>query len=159
LVEEAGRKGRRTGGEVEGAEEAAALDAIIEDMLEGMKRADTRRENGTRTDNDAFETEGAAPPPFAGTSTAHAARRTSTPWTCDICTLQNPAAYLVCDACGVERVEDPAAASPPPPPARPVAPSLARPDRPLGWACRACGTHVAAEWWTCTTCGLMKLAG
>ena len=30
--------------------------------------------------------------------------------------------------------------------------------RPLGWVCRGCGAFMETEWWTCSSCGVMKEA-
>ena len=100
-------------------------------------------------------------------------------WTCEICTLVNPANYLCCDACTTER---------PSPPASPVTkapnvgstqarPSSIRdsnskkavkslmsldattsqlPKKPIGWSCHTCGNFMESEWWTCARCGSMK---
>ena len=105
-------------------------------------------------------------------------------WTCEICTLNNPYTYLVCDACGMEK---PAPASPPPARPKPrtnpasrsepsnspssrqknvsrsAIRSLAALDKsssaqskPLGWVCHTCGNFMESEWWTCSSCGSMK---
>ncbi|KAK2733929.1 hypothetical protein FQN57_001912 [Myotisia sp. PD_48] len=31
--------------------------------------------------------------------------------------------------------------------------------QPLGWVCHRCGTFMESQWWTCSACGVMKLAG
>lgn len=103
----------------------------------------------------------------------------SDPWTCEICTLVNPANYLCCDACSTERL------SPQPSPVSKVQkvgstqakPSSIRdsnskkavkslmsldattsqlPKKSLGWSCHTCGNFMESEWWTCARCGSMK---
>lgn len=101
-------------------------------------------------------------------------------WECSICTLVNPATYLVCDACGTER---------PSPPPSPI-PAFSTPstgshraslrdsnekkavrslinldrtrrweeDRPIGWKCHVCGNFMEDQWWTCARCHSMKLS-
>lgn len=100
-------------------------------------------------------------------------------WTCEICTLVNPANYLCCDACTTERP------SPPPSPvtkAQKIGSTQARPSsirdsnskkavkslmsldattsqlpkKPIGWSCHTCGNFMESEWWTCARCGSMK---
>jgi DNA-dependent metalloprotease WSS1 len=101
-------------------------------------------------------------------------------WTCSICTLKNPLDFLCCDACGVERPYGTVTLS-----AKDhsrqalqqsgkggqeaskkterVASSLkyqqladAIKSKPLGWNCQRCGAFMENEWWTCSSCGLMK---
>ncbi|KAI5462138.1 WLM domain-containing protein [Mariannaea sp. PMI_226] len=106
-------------------------------------------------------------------------------WSCKICTLQNPATFLCCDACGSERTAGPSRKSEPrrsrsprsrsqpttidlteSPPAKNR--SRAEPQRaealeeakaiqrPQTWLCRYCGTKMDRQWWTCSMCGEMK---
>lgn len=100
-------------------------------------------------------------------------------WTCEICTLVNPANYLCCDACSTERPSLPPAPAPNP---RTAASTQARPsslrdsnskkavkslmsldatmsrlpEKPIGWSCHNCGNFMESEWWTCARCGSMK---
>ena len=101
-------------------------------------------------------------------------------WECSICTLVNPATYLVCDACQTER---------PSPPASPI-PAFTTPttnsqrasirdgnekkavrslmnldktterkeQKPIGWTCHMCGNFMEEQWWTCARCHAMKLS-
>ena len=100
-------------------------------------------------------------------------------WTCDICTLVNPANYLCCDACSTERPTPPPSNLPHPQTvgstqAKPTsirdsnskkaikslmsldATTSQLPAKPLGWSCHACGNFMESEWWTCARCGSMK---
>ena len=100
-------------------------------------------------------------------------------WTCEICTLVNPANYLCCDACSTERPTPPPSPLPHPKPvgstqAKPTsirdsnskkaikslmsldATTSQLPPKPLGWSCHACGNFMESEWWTCARCGSMK---
>ncbi|KAL6715940.1 hypothetical protein ACLMJK_006902 [Lecanora helva] len=103
-------------------------------------------------------------------------------WTCGICTLINPATFLVCDACGTDQPSPPVSPSRKTPSitsstqARPssIKDSNAKkavrslmsldatvsqmPKKPLAWSCHKCGTYTEAEWWTCAQCGTMKLS-
>ncbi|KAJ7157090.1 WLM domain-containing protein [Mycena filopes] len=64
------------------------------------------------------------------------AKKSRTDWTCRTCTLINPAMALQCDACLTQRP----------------------PDDSIGWACLSCGeTGMPHDFWTCRTCGTMKL--
>lgn len=103
----------------------------------------------------------------------------SSNWTCEICTLQNPANYLCCGACECERPEPTSMQTKPAPPApsassSSLASKLAqksavkqiielekkrRPSRQqeaIGWLCNICGTFMENHWWTCAACGKMK---
>ncbi|KAL6413710.1 WSS1 Protein involved in sister chromatid separation and segregation [Ilyonectria robusta] len=99
-------------------------------------------------------------------------------WACETCTLQNPANFLCCDACGTERSAQasrklgarPSKPSEPPrqqatidltqsPPRkqrRVDSPRTEAPKPPQTWQCSFCGTEMARQWWTCSTCGKMK---
>lgn len=99
-------------------------------------------------------------------------------WACETCTLQNPANFLCCDACGTERSAQasrklgvrPSKPSEPPrqqatidltqsPPRkqrRVEPPRTEAPKPPQTWQCSFCGTEMARQWWTCSTCGKMK---
>ena len=109
-------------------------------------------------------------------------------WDCDICTMNNPPTYLCCDGCGTERPEPVkqmdicTSASQPlslkeKPSSRPKAKdtiqrksslqniakfaqaaSAAEQKKPLGWCCYSCGTFMENQWWTCSSCGAMKLS-
>ncbi|KAL9099588.1 MAG: hypothetical protein Q9163_004932 [Psora crenata] len=102
---------------------------------------------------------------------------TPTSWTCNICTLVNPATYLYCDACGIERPSPPSTPAPSQPlPDRSKPSSIhdsnavkavrtlkelderekKKPQKPLGWLCHRCGQFMEQEWWTCANCGEMK---
>ena len=100
-------------------------------------------------------------------------------WTCEICTLVNPANYLCCDACTTERPTPPPSPVPKP---QTVGSTQARPSsirdsnaqkavkslmsldatmsqlprKPIGWSCHSCGNFMESEWWTCARCGSMK---
>jgi hypothetical protein len=107
-------------------------------------------------------------------------------WTCEICTLHNPATYLCCDACGTERssapfsevVEEqqrlPSGSKRPPPRSSIAEDSKLRSRRskqalrkyaewseveskkPLGWLCERCGNFTESEFWSCSACGTIK---
>ncbi|KAF6230121.1 hypothetical protein HO133_004460 [Letharia lupina] len=119
------------------------------------------------------------PPPHTQPPSTKPQTPFSDPWTCEICTLVNPANYLCCDACSTER------SFPPPLPlsnpqtigstqARPSsirdsnskkavkslmsleARTSQLPKKPIGWSCHSCGNFMESEWWTCARCGSMK---
>ncbi|KAH7156196.1 WLM domain-containing protein [Dactylonectria macrodidyma] len=103
---------------------------------------------------------------------------TTEDWACNTCTLLNPANFLSCDACGTQRSallfrKSEAGSSKlpdtsrsqtvidltqsPPRKQRPVeAPRTEPPKPPPTWQCSFCGTEMARQWWTCSTCGKMK---
>ena len=91
-------------------------------------------------------------------------------WSCDICTLVNPVAYLSCDACGIERPANISFSSDPDPEARPVQmrADQTRPARYSGASTSSLSKHnrtlkaysafAAAEskkplGWVCQRCG------
>lgn len=103
--------------------------------------------------------------------------RPSLGWSCAICTLDNPAQFLCCDACGTEkRVENTLrSAEKAAKRARPVVVDLTvenqpkavksrtadvtqtrTPAPPATWQCSFCGNVMERQWWTCSTCGKMK---
>lgn len=99
-------------------------------------------------------------------------------WACTICTLQNPAHFLCCDACGTERSEEAARkmierATKKPNTDRTTASSSGRhggsqfgssaaaaSSRPMPpqatWTCSFCGNIMEKQWWTCSICEKMK---
>ncbi|CAK4030863.1 DNA-dependent metalloprotease WSS1 [Lecanosticta acicola] len=94
-------------------------------------------------------------------------------WACEVCTLVNPIQFLSCDACGVERPQSVMAKTkgrgqPParPPRAKTEAQSKPRrkiPEAPkqpesMGWNCTNCRAFMEHKWWTCSACGVMKIA-
>ena len=109
-------------------------------------------------------------------------------WNCDICTLDNPSTYLCCDACGTERPEPIRQPDAPGPvsqsssvkkkslPRSKAAETLQRKSslqnlakfsqavfeaeqkKPLGWSCHFCGSFMENQWWTCSSCGAMKMS-
>lgn len=105
--------------------------------------------------------------------------RSADEWTCDICTLRNPAIFLCCDACGTQRSEEQtkqiqrsakrprAVADLTTSPvskrsgssdirARAETAAAAPKPKPATWQCSYCGTRMERQCWTCSTCGKMK---
>lgn len=111
---------------------------------------------------------------------------TSRGWTCGVCTLNNPASYLCCEACHTEKTE-----------AAPILHQqqqktvidLTKPDEqrpkkriqststtttptarastsrqhtaapvPRTWTCHFCGRVRESQWWSCDLCGTVKLS-
>lgn len=111
-----------------------------------------------------------SPPSFSPAN--HLSSSPST-WTCEICTLINPADYLSCAACTIERPNPPLPSSSTSNSELTSKPKF-RADaytnlrrfeqetqqktqtRPMGWTCHGCGTFMESEWWTCAGCGRMK---
>lgn len=78
-----------------------------------------------------------------------------TKWVCPMCTCHNPESFLCCDACATQR---------PPAEKRQYADengelvvAESRKVVPKMWDCHMCGTHMEEQWWTCSTCGSVKL--
>ncbi|KAI1355418.1 WLM-domain-containing protein [Xylaria sp. FL0043] len=104
-------------------------------------------------------------------------------WTCAVCTLNNPAGYLCCDACGTERTEK-STVTPrttidltksdgrnnsrriPPSSANTVGrtkesrqPALQpAASAPKTWTCHFCGRVRESKFWSCDLCGTIKLS-
>ena len=103
---------------------------------------------------------------------------TSDGWPCGVCTLFNPSTYLCCDACGTERPASTFSSNLPYPASRQASVRSSKPPKnttsksvssiaalqaaeskkPLGWLCHTCGTFMESQWWTCSSCGSMKLS-
>lgn len=99
-------------------------------------------------------------------------------WACIVCTLHNPADFLCCDACGIERSKEQTkqtqqkktakrprdvvdlTSSPTSKPGKKAATrsTVAAPSPPKAatWQCSFCGNVMETLWWTCSTCGKMK---
>ncbi|KAI1323553.1 WLM-domain-containing protein [Xylariaceae sp. FL0255] len=185
IAETATRNGFKTQAEEDAANEVAIAQALWE-MVEEEERvkkgdkylpplstpqASSSTQNSRSRDNTMNTGRPAARPG------AKQDREPSGTWSCDICTLVNPARYLCCDACGVERIDkadqgvadgSPRSAKPPqtvidltgsePPGAsqKPRA-TTARTQVPKTWVCHGCGRVVDHRWWSCNLCGTVKL--
>ncbi|KAJ3577554.1 hypothetical protein NPX13_g3018 [Xylaria arbuscula] len=108
-------------------------------------------------------------------------------WTCGICTLNNPASYLCCDACGTERTEQTANRRPTTQrtvidltgsdetstnrqlrslvvdarrETRDSRQAASQPGPPVSrtWTCHSCGRVRDSQWWSCDLCGTIKLS-
>ena len=80
-------------------------------------------------------------------------------WSCNVCTLDNLLHHEKCEACDNPRPAHVmgdfnygqwASGSTP-------VPQKQR-ENTLGWICHSCGTFMPHEWWTCSSCGGMKLS-
>ncbi|KAI8626712.1 WLM-domain-containing protein [Xylariaceae sp. FL1651] len=181
------------------AEEDAANDAAIAQALWELVQEDEKAKTGdayvplgatsnANRDNPILNGKGkglatAAQSPTARNDTQQDQRIYGT-WTCDTCTLNNPASYLCCDACGKERTErstkrprtvidltkpDRPGTSKPTSraasstatatstQARQAPPKLAAPVS-QNWTCHFCGRVRDKQWWSCDLCGSIKLA-
>lgn len=127
LAEEASRNGFRTKAEEDDANERAIMQAYIEMIQEeerekyGSSYVPPSQQNPAGPRSNVYP-ESMRPPPIpsrtkplkrfassgtlSGTSSeliSERGREDEEPWNCQICTLENPPAYLCCDACGTER--------------------------------------------------------
>ncbi|KAI1205640.1 WLM-domain-containing protein [Annulohypoxylon truncatum] len=176
------------------AEEDAANDAAIAQALWELVQEEEMAKKGNdyippsssiQTWDDGGGSSSSAPgPPEPSRKPEKSVSRGST-WTCDICTLVNPASFLCCDACGMERGEkitqdlagrstkgqptfidltqSPSAnkrsVSTSKPGSRPTAgppiPHSTRPPAPT-WTCTFCGRVREKQWWSCDLCGTIK---
>ncbi|KAI0443268.1 WLM-domain-containing protein [Xylaria telfairii] len=110
-------------------------------------------------------------------------RGTGSTWTCGVCTLNNPANYLCCDACGTEKGEKSTpkqqtvidltrldgknskkgAQSASATSATGARESRQAPPQPKAatsptWTCHFCGRVRESQWWSCDFCGTIKLS-
>ena len=213
VEEEANRNGFRTRAEEEDANARAIEQAFIEMIQEEEQEKHGKSYTPPRPDNpmgrrgyDKTNDQPLMDPPTPPLVPSHskpgsaaqtrspsssekqpiAQSRANEPWSCPICTLNNPAEYLCCDACGVER-------SLPPVRATDSVNNLSKSrsitggslklssqqaanvkrktsvtnlarladsvnTKPIGWNCHQCGTFMESKWWTCSSCGTMKLS-
>lgn len=86
--------------------------------------------------------------------------RTEKYWECDICTCHNPLTYLCCDACTTERPDNFEMRERRVLVSRSVTPPVLVDEKPkpLTWICHRCTTEMGHQWWTCATCGTLKLS-
>ncbi|KYK54621.1 DNA damage response protein WSS1 [Drechmeria coniospora] len=113
--------------------------------------------------------------PSFGTGAGESRQADAPGWECHVCTLQNSAEHLCCDACSVERPtvrkrkragpESGATGLP-----RTTIDLTESPGRDRGkqfrpsrhggprptWTCKACTTEMEHRWWTCAQCGWIK---
>ncbi|KAF3069686.1 DNA-dependent metalloprotease WSS1 [Daldinia childiae] len=108
IADTATRNGFRTQAEEDAANEAAIAQALWEfvDKEERVQKGDSyippSSSRQTWTYGGASDAP-RAPPREANRNVDRGAWRVT--WTCDICTLENQASFLCCDACGTERDE------------------------------------------------------
>ena len=200
LVEETTKNGFRTKAEEDDANEDAIMQAYIE-MIQEEEREKYGKDYVQPSKSTPAGSQGISvvsgsksilptpvstftkPPTPTHTKFSRPAETTSeTPpdgWSCDICTLYNPASYLLCDACGTKRPASTLSSfshSDSSQPTRKASPrsttapkslssksvksisslSAAASRKPLGWVCHRCGNFMESEWWTCAGCGTMK---
>ncbi|KAI0109129.1 WLM-domain-containing protein [Nemania sp. FL0031] len=181
IADTATRNGFRTK-----AEEDAANDAAIAQALWEIVQEEEMAKKGS-----AY----IPPSPASSSSRSSLAQSTTTrrapqgdkestsTWICGVCTLNNPASYLCCDACGSERTELPTTK-------QPAVIDLTGSDRrgnnrrtqstsatstskgkeprhtpsqpPAStsrtWTCHFCGRVRESQWWSCDLCGTIKLS-
>ncbi|KAK1755324.1 WLM domain-containing protein [Echria macrotheca] len=102
-------------------------------------------------------------------------------WECEVCTLHNPASFLICEACTTERsasnsrdlamkaaarnkrtrtTVDPSSSPVKTPPAakRRTEGGSSQQTASVSntWQCSFCGNLMDRQWWTCSICGKMK---
>lgn len=121
-------------------------------------------------------------PPFLDPPPSYEEALGASTWSCDLCTLINPAPNSNCDACGVQRPEEEVVEIIETPKRAPR--PMTQVTRPGGlkrstsvkkkervrfginpvtpakrmWDCHNCTSTNDIEWWTCATCGVMKMS-
>ena len=184
IVEETTRNGFRTKAEEEDANEEAIMQVYIDLIQEEEKEkyGDAYIPPSKENPAGSQSTSTTAPPPIPNGTKPRAvvdltsSSPTGSPsllaekdsWSCLICTLSNPFTYLYCDACATERPSRSQPRSAPGSERKIASKSVnsllslgnsvaSQKPRPLGWLCHHCGTFMESEWWTCSSCGTMKL--
>ncbi|KAK2785572.1 hypothetical protein FQN53_007657 [Emmonsiellopsis sp. PD_33] len=202
LADEASKNGFKTKAEEEDANEQAIMQAFI-DLIQQEEEEEQHRNSHTppSASHPADPRQSPSRPRIPNdTNPTRSQQKPSNPpvidlcdddnidsdsWTCPVCTLKNPSAFLCCDACSSER---PHVSQPPKRPTSPERPAkrprtqpqstptstwlAQRPrntavnalksfekkisEKPLGWVCHSCGTFMETQWWTCAGCGTMK---
>ncbi|KAI2604494.1 WLM-domain-containing protein [Hypoxylon fragiforme] len=118
IADTATRNGFRTQAEEDAANEAAIAQALWELVQEDekAKKGDDyispseSVQSWTYGNASAQDEQKSAKPPPHQASTQNGqnsgkGKEKAIMWTCDICTLENPASFLCCDACGVQRTD------------------------------------------------------
>ncbi|CAJ2500690.1 Uu.00g035430.m01.CDS01 [Anthostomella pinea] len=190
IADTATRNGFRTQAEEDAANEAATAQALWELVQEDEKAkhgdayVPPSEEIPTEATDDVDSKEEIPekqPPSSPLDRGIERGKANPTTWTCEICTLQNPAGFLCCDACGTERSEKLTNALVERPSKRQrttvdltKAESTARPATssagtgssfpataatslaPQTWRCHFCGRVREKQWWSCDLCGSIK---
>ncbi|KAJ2999366.1 hypothetical protein NUW58_g21 [Xylaria curta] len=191
IADTATRNGFRTKAEEDAANDAAIAQALWELVQEdemakmGSAYVPPGVINGTNGGSSTSKERYWSPEPATQSSTAgrlpQKDKETRGTWTCSVCTLNNPANYLCCDACGAETTEKPAGkqrtvidltgsdgedknrgkqsmstnrtakAAKPRQVSYESTPSTSR-----NWTCRFCGRVRESQWWSCDLCGTIK---
>ena len=186
IVEETTKNGFRTKAEEDDANEEAIMRAYIELIQEEEREKygkdyvapSSTNPAGSKGDSKMASATSETVPPLAARRPLSVAKLPSDGWSCAVCTLYNPCGYLCCGACGCERSSSSTCPSIQIPTSHSTSSSASRHltlvqrnsiesigsieanqnNRPLGWLCHICGTFMEIKWWTCSSCGCMKLS-
>ena len=184
IVEETAKNGFRTKAEEDDANEEAITQAYIELIQEEEREKygkdyvapSSTNPAGSKGDSKMASAMSETITPFAARRPLSVAEPPSAEpsdgWSCAVCTLYNPCGYLCCGACGCERsslstcpsIHIPtshsmlSSASRHPTPIQRNSIEAIQSNRPIGWLCHVCGTFMESKWWTCSSCGCMKLS-
>lgn len=188
IADTATRNGFRTQAEEDEANEAAIATALWELVQEDESAkygssyipptAQNPTGNGGGTVGVGVESGSSVGPRNSHTASGLNGTDATKDWACETCTLLNPANFLSCDACGLQRsaqlsrkpepgssklldASRPQAVidltqSPPRKQRRVDPPRTELPKPPATWQCSFCGKEMARQWWTCSACGRMK---
>ncbi|KAI3319665.1 WLM-domain-containing protein [Xylariaceae sp. AK1471] len=193
IADTATRNGFRTQAEEDAANDAAIAQALWELVQEEEmakkggayvmpSAANSSNSHDVAPNKREMGKAASAQPPTTRRDTQHDPGTSST-WTCRVCTLNNPASYLCCDACGTERTErsttrqrtvidltkpdwrdDNRAMQTRPsttiPRAKESQQAAPQPEisAPRTWTCHFCGRVRESRWWSCDLCGSIKLS-
>ncbi|KAI1415071.1 WLM-domain-containing protein [Hypoxylon sp. FL1857] len=104
IADTATRNGFRTQAEEDAANDAAIAQALWELVQEEEKTKKGDNYIPPSASSQTWTNGDASRPAPSREAESNRGRGTGTStWTCDICTLENPASFLCCDACGTER--------------------------------------------------------
>ena len=183
IVEETTKNGFRTKAEEDDANEEAIMQACIELIQEEEREKyekdyvppNSTNRAGTKGDSNMASAHETVPPLAARRPLSMAKPPSADPsdgWSCVVCTLYNPRSYLCCGACGCERTSSSTCPGSHTQTSRSTLSSASRrltpvqrssteaieSKNPLGWLCHVCGTFMESQWWTCSSCGCLKLS-
>ncbi|KAI0877731.1 WLM-domain-containing protein [Hypoxylon argillaceum] len=181
IADTATRNGFRTKADEDAANDAAIAQALWEIVQEEemAKKGNAYVPPVAASSNSRGNTAQSSAPPRG----PQRDKATSSTWICGVCTLNNPASYLCCDACGTEKTElsttqqraiidltkpdrgnnNRGAQNAPATPTTKAKESRQASSQPIAstsrtWTCHFCGRVRESQWWSCDLCGTIKLS-
>jgi DNA-dependent metalloprotease WSS1 len=134
---------RMTGSAVKKPELPKSTPPQAQQMPKAPAEAKGQRRPGSKVAKDGKQKKPARAPTntTAADAPSRAGSSSVTAWDCPACTFVNRSGKPTCEMCETPRPLPKSAFS-----------------SSLGWNCHTCGTFMGHEWWTCSSCGSMKLS-